>query len=212
MLVLHGFPISNYTNMVRAALLEKGIEFEAVADAPSQDPGFLAISPMGKVPCLQTDHGYLVETPAILDYLEEIHPEPALLPADPFARAKARELAQALALYVDLTARKGIAVLFGREVPDHVKAGMRRDLPKGLAAIARLAKFSPWIAGESFTYADLVGYYAFQLAIRISAPTIDLDPLAEIPGAAAWHGRVGARESVRTADAEMAQALRARES
>ena len=67
----------------------RGVEFEEVTAPPSQDPEFLAKSPMGKVPCLETEHGYLTEVFAIADYLDHIQAEPPLLPTDPFARARA---------------------------------------------------------------------------------------------------------------------------
>ena len=101
---------------------------------------------MGEIPCIETAAGFLAETHPILDYLEETHPQPALLPTDPFARAKVRELTQALELYVELVARRGIFALFGRDVPEAVEASIREDLPKGIAAVRRLANFSPWIA------------------------------------------------------------------
>ena len=50
MLKLHGFAVSNYFNMVKLALLEKGLDFEVKVVHGSQDPDFLAISPRGKVP------------------------------------------------------------------------------------------------------------------------------------------------------------------
>jgi len=62
MLKLHGFSVSNYTNMVKQNLLEKSIEFEQIDARPSQEDEFLAKSPMGKIPCLETADGFLVET------------------------------------------------------------------------------------------------------------------------------------------------------
>ncbi len=90
MLKLHGSSISNYTNMVKQCLIEKGIEFEQIDDRPSQEDDFLAISPMGKIPCLETPDGFLIETAAILDYLEGVYPQPPMLPADAFAKARAK--------------------------------------------------------------------------------------------------------------------------
>ena len=95
-LKLYGAPLSNYFNMVKTALLEKGVAFEEVMTAPSQEPDYLSKSPMGKIPTLETDEGYVSETLAILGYLEEVFPQPALLPTDAFARAKVRELALSL--------------------------------------------------------------------------------------------------------------------
>ena len=206
MIKLHGAPLSNYYNMVKTALLEKQLAFEAVLARPSQEPAHLAISPMGKIPCIQTDAGYLAETHAILDYLEEAHPTPALLPADAFARAKVRELVQSLELYIELPARRGLGFLFGREVAADVKADIARDLPKGIAAISRLVKFSPWIAGTQLTYADIFAYWTFALANLSAKENAGIDLLAQIPGAQAWFDAMGARDSVKQALAEQAAA------
>jgi glutathione S-transferase len=210
MLKLYGAPGSNYYNMVKTALLEKNIPYEAVMAPPSQEAPYLTKSPMGKIPCIETDNGFLAETHAILDYLEEAHPKPALLPADPFARAKVRELVQSLELYIELVARRGFGALRGIEVPADVKEGIRKDLVKGAAALTKLVKFKPWIAGEQFTYADLFGYWTFTLAILSAKANADIDLLAQIPGAQAWYERVAARDSVKTALADQAAARKAR--
>jgi glutathione S-transferase len=210
MIRLHGAPGSNYYNVVKTALLEKAIAFEAVAAQPSQDPGYLAKSPMGKIPCIETAQGFLAETHVILDYLEDTQPTPALLPADPFARAKVRELVQSIELYVELVARRGFGVFFDREVPQHVKDALKQELPKGIAAIRKLAKFSPWIAGSEFTYADLFGYWAFSLASLSAKRNAGIDLFEQLPGAEAWYDRVAARESVKKALADQAAARKAR--
>lgn len=202
MLKLHGAAPSNYYNMVKTALVEKGVEFEEVLAPPSQEAAFLERSPMGKIPCLETEAGFLTETPAILDYVEETNPSPPLLPADPFARAKVRELSQALALYIELVARRGYGALRGQPVPDDVKASLATDLALGIAAIGRLAKFSPWIAGATFTQADLVGYFTFLLAAPSAKENTGVDLLEQLPGATAWYAVVGERASVKQALAD----------
>src|SRR5436190_8490104 len=107
MIVLCGFPISNYYNKVKLALLEKGIAFsEENVGTGSADPAVLAASPLAKIPFIRTDAGPLCESQAILEYLEDAHPEPALLPADPFAAAKVRELVTFIDLHVELVARE----------------------------------------------------------------------------------------------------------
>ena len=210
MIKLHGAPGSNYYNMVKTAMLEKGIAFEAVLAPPSQEAAYLAKSSMGKIPCIETAQGFLAETHVILDYLEDLQPNPALMPSDAFARAKVRELVQSIELYIELAARRGYGVLFGREVPADVKEGLKRDLPKGIAAIGKLAKFSPWIAGSQFTYADLFGYWSFSLANLSAKQNAAIDLLAEIPGAQAWYDKVAARDSVKQALADQAAARKAR--
>ena len=118
--------------------------------------------------------------------------------------------AQSIELYVELVARRGLGVLFGRPVADDVKASIKADLPKGIAALKRLVKFSPWIAGSDFTYADLVGYWSFALGNVSATQNAGIDLLAEIPGAKAWYERVGARESVKKALADQAAARQRR--
>jgi len=202
MLKLHGAPLSNYYNMAKTALLEKGLEYEAVMAPPSQEEDFLAKSPMGKIPCLETEDGYLAESIAIFEYLEEIQPQPALLPADPYARAKVRELMLSLELYVELVARRGFGALRGRPVADDVKEALKKELPKGVAAVKRLMKFSPWIAGDQFTYADLVGYFTFTLANLSAKANADIDLFEQLPGSKEWFDAVGSRDSVKQAVAD----------
>jgi glutathione S-transferase len=210
MIKLHGVPGSNYYNIVKTALLEKGMAFEPVVAPPSQEPAYLAKSAMGKIPCIETSQGFIAETHAILDYLEDLQPQPALLPTDAFARAKVRELVQSIELYVELVARRGFGVLFGREVANDVKEALKQDLPKGIAAVRKLAQFSPWIAGAQFTYADLFGYWSFALANLSAKQNAGIDLLAEIPGAQAWYDKVAARDSVKRALADQAAARKAR--
>ena len=72
---LCGFPISNYFNKVRIAMLEKGLQFELDPNCrPSQNPDLLARSPMGKVPFLEVDGRTLSESQVICEYLEEAYP------------------------------------------------------------------------------------------------------------------------------------------
>jgi glutathione S-transferase len=205
MIKLHGFPLSNYYNMIKAAIIEKGLDFEAVAAPPSQEPDFLAKSPMGKVPCIEVDGKFLSESIPILEYLEELPDTRSFLPDDIFQRAKVRELAQAIELNVELVARRGLAAAFGRDVSDDVKKGMKRDLPKGCAALTRLAKFSPWIAGDEFTYADFVGYFSLLLANQLSIMNIEMDLFELMPGSTEWFARVGEMDSVKQVLADQAR-------
>ncbi len=209
MLKLYGAPLSNYFNIVKSALLDKGIAFEHVTQAPAQDAAYLARSPMGKIPCIETGQGFLAETHPILDFLEEAHPAPPLLPTDPFARAKVRELVQTFELYVDLVGRRGLMALFGRDVPAKVKESIAKDLPRGLAAVKRLGKFGPWIAGAQFSYADIFGYWALALASISAQKNCGLDVFAGEPELKAWWERVGERPSVRKAVEERVAALKA---
>ncbi len=183
MLKLHGISLSNYTNIVKQCLMEKGIEFEQLDARPSQEDDFLAISPMGKIPCLETADGFLVETGPILDYLEDVYPEPPMYPADAFAKAKAREIMHVTELYIEIVARRHLgATFFGRERSEEAMAEVRPQVEKGLRALAQLADFGPYVMGGEFGNADIFVYHALRLADMILKRTYDWSIASEIPG------------------------------
>ena len=106
-IALHGFPLSNYYNKVKMVLLEKGVAFTEVnTPLPLKDPALRALSPMGKVPFIVTSQGSISESQAIVDWLEQAFPEPALLPSDPFEAAKVRELTTYIDWHLEICARQ----------------------------------------------------------------------------------------------------------
>ncbi|MFP6681254.1 MAG: glutathione S-transferase family protein, partial [Gammaproteobacteria bacterium] len=153
MIKIHGVAISNYFNSVKLALVEKDIAFEEVSVFPSQEPDVLAVSPMGKVPWMEVDGVVLSETNVIFDYLEDVKPEPSLYPSDPFAKAKAKEIIRVIEQYIDAAARRHIAtVYFGAPVDELAFKEARPAIEKGLRALKSVAKFAPYISGETFTF------------------------------------------------------------
>ena len=198
MLELYGFPRSNYFNVAKMTLLEREIPFEEVSAFPSQEDDYLDKSPMGKVPALETPDGFLSETSAIVDYLEDAYPERSLYPEDPFARAKVRELCREIELYVDLAMRPCIpAAFFGAEVSDEVQGIARANLDRGLQAVARRARFAPWVAGDAFGYADIYLYFCLPLAAGVAAKFEWGDPIGKLPGASDVLARVAERASAK---------------
>jgi glutathione S-transferase len=162
MINLCGFAVSNYYNKTKLVLLEKGIAFTEEQVFPSQDEELLKRSPLGKIPFIETEQGCLSESQVILEYLEEAYPEIPLYPADSFQRAKCRELIQHLELNIELHARRLYKeAFFGGTASDEVKNEVKELLEKGLKGLARLAKFSPYIAGDSYTAADIVAWLHF---------------------------------------------------
>ncbi|MBF8778490.1 glutathione S-transferase family protein [Pseudomonas fulva] len=187
MLKLHGFPVSNYYNMVKLALLEKGVPFEEVLFFPEQTPQALAVSPRGKVPVLETEHGYLSETSVILDYIERSEGGgKALLPQDPFAQAKVHELMKQIELYIELPARTCYAeAFFGQAVEPLVKEKARADLLAGFATLKRNGRFAPFVGGEQMTLADVMFCFSVDLAAAVGKQVLNLDLLADFPQASA---------------------------
>ncbi|UMZ11868.1 glutathione S-transferase family protein [Pseudomonas sp. MPFS] len=186
MLKLYGFCVSNYYNMVKLALLEKGLTFEEVAFYAGQAPEALAISPRGKVPVLQVAQGFINETSVILEYLEQTRSGPALLPGEPFQRAQVLALAREIELYIELPARTCYPeAFFGMTVPETIKQKAKADLQLGFSALARHARFSPYVAGDSLTVADLYFLYSVSLARTVGQKLFEVDFLAAMPEAKA---------------------------
>jgi len=205
MIKLYGFTMSNYFNMVKMALLEKEIEYEFVDIQGSQDESFLKMSPMGKVPCIETEHGFLSETNVILEYLEDLGTGPSLLPADPYQRAKVRELMKEIELYLELPARTCFPeAFFGGSVSDEVKEAARANLIKGVAALKRNAEFSPYVAGESFTLADVIFQYSTGLAGAAAKRVLGMDLFADLPEVKTLSKTIAERDSAKQVAADQA--------
>mgnify|MGYP001132705409 FL=1 len=178
---LYGMPLSNYYNMVKAVLIEKGMEFDEILVKPNQDEEYLAQSPMGKVPCIETEAGFLTETGVIIDYIDALGEGPSLYPTDAFAKAKVQELIRYLELYIELPARRLFGeVFFGRPASAEEKAAVKGLLVKGFAALEKLAKFDPYIAGAEISYADFYFRYSVNLATIVCKKALDWDAFNEL--------------------------------
>lgn len=181
MITLCGMPLSNYYNKVKLALLEKGLPFtEEFVPTGSKDEAVLAATPLGKIPFIRTEHGPLCESMAIVEYLEAIAPQPALLPADPYAAAKVRELMIFANLHLELVARDLYAqAFFGGTVSEGTQARVRKLLDRNIPAFKRLAKFAPYVAGEQFTMADCAAYVNLPLIGLATRIVLGSDLLVE---------------------------------
>ena len=180
MITLCGFPISNYYNKVKLALLEKGIPFEEDrVMTGSKDEAVLAASPLGKVPFIRTPQGALCESQVIVDWIEAAYPNPPLIPADPFAAAKVRELATFIDLHLELVARDLYAqAFFGGTVSEGTQARVRKQLERHIPAFKRLASFSPYVAGDTFTLADCSAWVSLPLVAMATRSVYGEDLLA----------------------------------
>ena len=148
MLKLCGFAASNYHNKVKLALLEKGVPFEEELAWVGETDA--SASPLGKVPYLKTPQGSVCESAVMLEYIEQQYPQNSLLPADPFAAAKVRELALFLDLHLELVARNLYPeAFFGRKVSDAVKEKVGVELEKNTLADCAAVVHLPLVAGAT---------------------------------------------------------------
>ncbi len=180
MITLCGFSVSNYYNKVKMVLLEKGIPFiEERVMTKSKDEAILAATPLGKVPFIRTKQGTLCESQVIVDFLDAMSPQTPLTPTDPWQAAKVRELVTFIDLHLELVARELYAqAFFGGTVSEETRERVRKQLGKHIAGFKRLAKFSPYVAGDTFTQADCAAYVNLPLVAMASKAVLGEDLLA----------------------------------
>lgn len=161
-MTLHGYYRSTAAWRVRIALNLKGLAyddaFHHLRQGEQRDPAYLALNPQGLLPALETDGTVLTQSLAICAYLDETHPEPPLMPADPLARAKVR--AAAMVIACDTHPVQNLRVL-GRlrrlGLTEEQVTGWARDvIGEGLDAFAALLPCEGlYCFGEQVTLADL---------------------------------------------------------
>jgi maleylpyruvate isomerase len=161
---LHGYFRSSASYRVRIALNLKGLAAEHLSHhlrkGEQRDPAYLALNPQGLVPTLIDDAGYaLTQSLAIIEWLDETHPTPALLPSDALQRARVR--AFALAIACDIHPVQNLKVLTRlRELghtEDEVTGWAAWANREGLAACETLIadQSGPFCFGAAPTLADV---------------------------------------------------------
>lgn len=203
MITLHGFAASNYYNLVKHVLLYKAVPFQEDLLYGGSE-ALLAISPAGKVPVITTAEGLNIsESSVICDFLEETYPDIPLYPENAGERAVVRQIMKMSELYFELPSRRFIPYAFsGTEAPESVKAEVRQVLTVGVTALNRLCQFSPWIAGEQFTMADIYVYYVNTIVSKFGASQLDWDVLAEISGMKEWNECMSQSAIAQTVEAD----------
>jgi glutathione S-transferase len=208
-ITLCGFAVSNYYNKVKLSLLEKGIPFTEAVVYPSQSEEMLNESPMGKVPFMRTPKGVLSESQVLTEFIEDSWPEPPLFPHDPFARAHCRELIEHIELHLELPARRLYAeAFFGGTVSEETKKEVAPLLEKGMRSLARLARFSPFIAGSDFSHADCAAWVHLPLVGQTARKIYGRDLLAEfLPQAKAYLALIDERPHAQKVSADRKVAM-----
>ncbi|MFQ5439239.1 MAG: glutathione S-transferase family protein [Paracoccaceae bacterium] len=198
---LYHAPLSPFCRKVRLVLAEKKIEVELVEERYwEKRKDFMEMSPGGQVPVLRADGLVLNESTAICEYLEERHPDPALMPSSAAARAEVRRLNS---WFDDKFHREVTANLLYERVnkkitqsgyPDsaNVKAGAR-NIKFHIDYMARLLEQRRWIAGNMMTLADFTA--AAQLSCLDYICDVDWDRNATVR---AWYATIKSRPAFRS--------------
>mgnify|MGYP001819461609 CR=1 FL=1 len=110
---LYSYFRSSCSYRMRIALNLKGLDYEYLPvnllQQEQRSPGYLEVNPMGLVPPLEDSPGqYLGQSVALLEWLEEEHPTPPLLPAQPLARARVRSVVNAIACDIQPLCNSGV--------------------------------------------------------------------------------------------------------
>ena len=157
MLTLCGFAASNYYNKVKFALLEKGIPFEEKLQWLDGSPELREKSPLGKIPFFEVGGQTLCESQVMVDYVESAYPQNPLLPKDPLAAAKVRELMKFIDLHIELVARDLYAeAFFGGKVTDETKERVHKQLKRNVAALGKLKSYLDYGTFQPIQIASIV--------------------------------------------------------
>jgi glutathione S-transferase len=196
MLKLYYARQSLFARPVWLALVEKQIPFELVpVDIPNHqqlEPEFLALNPFGHIPVLTDDDFRVIESLAILDYLEAKHPTPALLPTAPKMLARVRMVQ--LVTVNELIPAIAKLLIYSADSPDQAYAQVQAIT--ALRFLETELGDRPYFADNQLSLADIV---AGTLVHRL--PDLGL-PLTDYPNLEQWSARLLARPSWQTIQLE----------
>ncbi len=197
---LYGYWRSSASWRVRTALAFKKVAFDHVGvhlvkDGGQQnDSGYREVNPMAQVPTLEVEHEghvfFIGQSMAILEYLEERFPHPALLPADPISRAWARQLAEVVNSGIHPLQNLSVLTKIRDELGANERAWGKQVIEQGLRAYEKIAHMSSgrFSVGDEVSFADIclvpqlynarrfaVETSEFKLLERIEASCMELD-------------------------------------
>jgi maleylpyruvate isomerase len=159
--IIYSYWRSSAAYRVRIALAWKGIDYEVrtvdLRTGAHRDAEYLSVNPQGLVPCLIDDDAVISQSLAIIEYLEERYPEPALLPKEPVRRAKVRAAAAVIAADIHPINNLRVLSYLKRECGQDQAAldrWMAHWIAEGFTGLEANAG-APYLLGDSVTMADL---------------------------------------------------------
>ena len=209
---LYSYFRSSAAYRARIALALKSLSYETISIHLTKDGGhqyaasYRAINPQMRVPALALTNGdVLLQSLAIIEYLDETHPQPPLLPADPVARAHVRAVAQIIAC--DIHPLDNLAPLnylrselnAGQEA---VRAWYHHWINTGFAAVEELIRPGPYAFGAHVTLADICLVPQVANALRFRVPLDNFPNILRADEAARRHSAFDAARPELQPDAE----------
>ena len=209
-MILYEHPLSPYAQKVKIALREKNIPFElllpdGLGSGAGYSQDFAAASPRIEVPALIDGEARVFDSTIILEYIEDKWPNPALLPASPAARARARMIEDVMDTHYEAINWGLIEVRFMGRTTAELAAQLRASAAAQTAAWRRWLNSelgnAPWFGGEQFGWADLAVVPYINCSESFGLPPEPGSPLA------AWLTRVNARPAVAQTAREASDAI-----
>src|SRR5437763_1390526 len=209
---LYSYFRSSAAYRVRIALNFKGLRYDTIGIHLQKDgglnrkPEYQAINPQMRVPALRLDSGeVLIQSLAIIEYLDEIHPQPPILPRDPIERAKVRALAQAVAC--DIHPLNNLAPLryLKNELAQEqgkIDNWYHHWILEGFAAIETMIKPGPYAVGPIVTLADICLVPQVANARRLKVPLDRFPKIVAVDAACAELSAFAAARPENQPDAE----------
>ncbi len=197
---LYHLPLSPFCRKVRLVLAEKKLDVELIEERPwERRLDYLRVNPSGKVPMLKDETLNIADSTAICEYLEEVYPDPALLPDTPAARAEARRLAMWFddkfhqEVTINLLYERVNKKMMNAGAPESawIKAGLT-NIKYHLDYMAWLLDQRKWLAGDQMTIADFAA--AAQLSCLDYTNDVDWARQSLVKD---WYSKIKSRPSFR---------------
>jgi maleylacetoacetate isomerase len=211
-MILYDYYRSSAAYRVRIALELKGLTVERRpvhllrAGGEQTLPAYLAKNPQALVPALELDNGVmLTQSLAIIDYLESLHPSPALIPRDPVLAAKSRAVAFAIACDIHPLINLRVGKFLADELkvaPDSIETWRKHWILEGLQAVEKLVAPGPFCFSAEPTLADVCLVPQLFSARRFAAPLDHLPRLLAVESACLELAAFQRAHPARQADAE----------